>query len=969
MLCLFCHRHVSASNAALLSAGFAPASEWSFYGARMQAAGASLSLPWGAYVVPGAKALTAGDMVQRVATIVGSGGKAIIYYNFGPDYAFPGNCWGVGNESRSLVPQIQVAHQLLASAEELLWAGSRPAASVAILSPRSSTPWDDLCSLFDDTCLFGADGKQRPRSRGGARQNRGAVEIRSGGDQCCATPSNIMDCTNSDQSIRTVDYMSEVYGDYHALAQVHNIPTEFVDETTLATNASKMTSLTTLLVSEPNLPAAAAAALIKWVKSGGHLILICAGGVLDETNTPAPTVWQELGLLKPGAPTNEFESWAPAARMNMHVAGEDVWGPTTVVNGSGLPPHGRDLAVKAFGRICQRGADDDLGGSDSVLATFTNGSTAVSLRKVGDGSVVRFSWLPGVSHSAAMYPGRDPPPGQPHPTMLTDASKWLAAAVGLARNSARTATAKVDVALVETPVLVSSLGAVVTILDWRPADTDRSTPLSLNVTLAFLPKSVESASTGTLTWTPTGSSGEWQSGVVEVSSPSAYADFISFHAKTDDTSSQRPGATSSRRSVAAFGAIPDDGKDDTLALRHALASCSSTGGAVYIPPGHYIVSALTVAQGGPLPTKTEDILPVPSNCHVFGGGRDEGASQTTIAFATTGGKDGLGVNGVDGCWWRMFGWCGNSSAGLCTSPPSNVSITDLHLSGSTNYTNYTQIAGQREHGSLIFFYQVNPQLPPIVGVNVERIFTESVAGDGMDYGDGVQQLLVSDVIQRDYLRCGVDQAGAGPVARDREIRGVVDLPSSEGVMAGNSIHIEEAENLTNVWVHHNIANNSMALSGCRNLTVEHNVVEGGIIVNGNAQLVVRHNSVLARDERCPDKGCCPGMISILAAQVARIVGNTLTVTGSCRPVGVEVWGNVEVYPFARDLLISGNAFEGKFEPLFREAPYNGTITLDGVEGVVISGNTFSDRPKAKDNVCECCRYGVKASCKNITIGR
>ena len=27
----------------------------------------------------------------------------------------------------------------------------------------------------------------------------------------------------------------------------------------------------------------------------------------------------------------------------------------------------------------------------------------------------------------------------------------------------------------------------------------------------------------------------------------------------------------------------------------------------------------------------------------------------------------------------------------------------MHLSGSTNYTNYGQIAGTREHGSLIFY--------------------------------------------------------------------------------------------------------------------------------------------------------------------------------------------------------------------------------------------------------------------------
>ena len=106
------------------------------------------------------------------------------------------------------------------------------------------------------------------------------------------------------------------------------------------------------------------------------------------------------------------------------------------------------------------------------------------------------------------------------------------------------------------------------------------------------------------------------------------------------------------------------------------------------------------------------------------------------------------MNGFDGCWWRMFGWCGNSSRGGCVHPPSNISITDLHLSGSTNYTGYAQIAGTREHGSLIFYYAPD-QKSVITGVTVERIFTEAVAGDGMDFGDGVQDLLVPFLIHVD----------------------------------------------------------------------------------------------------------------------------------------------------------------------------------------------------------------------------
>ena len=63
----------------------APASWWSFEGSKLSAAGALSGLPWGGYIVPRSGALTAGDMVQRVAALIGSGGKTVIYYNFGPD--------------------------------------------------------------------------------------------------------------------------------------------------------------------------------------------------------------------------------------------------------------------------------------------------------------------------------------------------------------------------------------------------------------------------------------------------------------------------------------------------------------------------------------------------------------------------------------------------------------------------------------------------------------------------------------------------------------------------------------------------------------------------------------------------------------------------------------------------------------------------------------------------------------------
>jgi hypothetical protein len=95
-------------------------------------------------------------------------------------------------------------------------------------------------------------------------------------------------------------------------------------------------------------------------------------------------------------------------------------------------------------------------------------------------------------------------------------------------------------------------------------------------------------------------------------------------------------------------------------------------------------------------------------------------------------------------------------------------------------------------------------------------------------GTGVQDLLVSDIIQRDCLRVGVDQAGYGPLSRDREIRHVRDLPGTPGVAQGNTIHIEEALNLTNVWIHDNVCNNSMDAGGTTNMRMENNLIYGQV---------------------------------------------------------------------------------------------------------------------------------------------
>lgn len=182
-------------------------------------------------------------------------------------------------------------------------------------------------------------------------------------------------------------------------------------------------------------------------------------------NEPNPKLWLGLGLVKGGAGSaspGEYSAWAPASRMNVHVAGEL----TIAANGSGVgAPAWEKLNVTAYGRRCESGLPRTIrAGNDehkvTVLATFEDGTAAVSLREVGQGSVVYFAWLPGVSHLAAMQPS----PGLPvprAPDLDSDAAKWLDAAVALRRRDP-----KMRATAAREPPSVPSRGLGVS--KWRP---------------------------------------------------------------------------------------------------------------------------------------------------------------------------------------------------------------------------------------------------------------------------------------------------------------------------------------------------------------------------------------------------------------------------------------------------------------------------------------------------------------------
>ena len=121
-----------------------------------------------------------------------------------------------------------------------------------------------------------------------------------------------------------------------------------------------------------------------------------------------------------------------------------------------------------------------------TLGTFSDGSAAVLRATVGKGATVHFNFLPGLSYIPnATNWGRLALPSE-FPTVLRDTL------VAAAMDAGVKPVVRCSEAFVETPLLLSEEGAVVTLLNWGDRQFSAAAPLQLNVTLPFEPKRAES---------------------------------------------------------------------------------------------------------------------------------------------------------------------------------------------------------------------------------------------------------------------------------------------------------------------------------------------------------------------------------------------------------------------------------------------------------------------------------------------
>jgi len=273
-------------------------------------------------------------------------------------------------------------------------------------------------------------------------------------------PKGIFDATNVRPECHTVDYMAEIYGLYLAL-QHANVPVDWVEEEDLS--AHGLRDLKVLYVTAPNLPVSAMKGLSKWVEAGGTLVTVTGTGAADRYNQPSKVFGRVTRIVES---PRERTLVADARKLEPVAEGEGAVGNFEAV---GLRGH---LANK-------RG---------EALAKFKDGTPAIVEARRRKGQVVHFAWMPGMSYLASSSDTKDELPVR----FSEPIRRWIAEPV---KQAGVVPPVTVSVPMVETPLLLSSKGAAITLLNWTGEDQER---VEFSVRVPFDVKSIRAIKAGEL---------------------------------------------------------------------------------------------------------------------------------------------------------------------------------------------------------------------------------------------------------------------------------------------------------------------------------------------------------------------------------------------------------------------------------------------------------------------------------------
>lgn len=259
--------------------------------------------------------------------------------------------------------------------------------------------------------------------------------------------------------------------------------------------------------------------------------------------------------------------------------------------------------------------------------------------------------------------------------------------------------------------------------------------------------------------------------------------------------------------ITQYGASPNDGTDDTQAIKDALTACGNAGGGkVLIPAGTFIVSR----QGS-----EACILEVPSNTTVQGVG-----TASILKFPER-------VNETN--FWRMIG---------SYRAVRNVAIRDLALDGSNTWTKYEPgKTFEQNHG--IWFYAKDGRS---TNITIDNVYSHHFSGDCIALGRGSVASVIRNCSFHDGLRCGI-QVGVHSGGSNIQVLNNRELPNV--LIEGNprGLHLEHNKGVSRVLVSGNVVNGPiLAGDGIDGLTITGNHA-AFILGNINRNVLVTNNQL------------------------------------------------------------------------------------------------------------------------------
>jgi hypothetical protein len=279
-----------------------------------------------------------------------------------------------------------------------------------------------------------------------------------------------------DNGATAMDYLAVVAGLFRAIQQVANVHVDFIDEDGL--NVHDLAPFKALIITTPDLPAEGAGAVASWVQGGGHLLTVASAGSTDRYNKPASVLQAVTGVTEALRRRRMLFS---SAELVSVANGTGDLGPISAF-GCGAAPgrcgkyKGEMVpAVPGTGGVT---GDHLLGNVTAldptvhVLANFSDGSPAILRNtptgtgngtvKGKGGSATHFTFFPCV-HFNQIDPFH--PMDFDNVTNFTDGT--LPYIMRFLDDAGVAPRARVSALQVETPLIVSAEGAVLSLLNWR----------------------------------------------------------------------------------------------------------------------------------------------------------------------------------------------------------------------------------------------------------------------------------------------------------------------------------------------------------------------------------------------------------------------------------------------------------------------------------------------------------------------